>query len=567
MHFQYITYLWPLLISAAITITLATYAATHRSVRGASAFAVCLYVLAVWELANALEMSGIDLPTKLFWANVQYFSFAVAPVTWFVTTLQVTEKGTWVTRPRLLAMLVIPLLTNILVWTNPWHGLVRHHVFLDTAGPFPVIGKIYGPWFWVHTVYSYLLNLASLSLLGRALMERSLLFRRQVTALFAGLLFILLPNFLYIFGASPVKRHDVTPVCVGIAGLIGFWGLFRFRLFDLVPVARSTVVERMNSAVIVLDARDIILDLNPSAERIIGLAASQAIGHPLEEVLHDWPDLVAASRDENLTHRELTWGSEDPRYYHAYFSILRDAGGSPVGRLIVAHDISERKRAQARLIKQQQALLVLEEREWLARELHDSLGQVLGYVNVQAQAIREMLAKGQVASADGSLARLVAVAQEAHTDVREFITDAKANTLPKQGFFPTLEQFLRRFQEMHGIQTELRNSGIDAGAIEPPVQVQLLRIIQEALTNVRKHATASKVDVSFSLRDGAALATVEDNGRGFDPGLAAADQSFGLRIMRERAEEVGGSLEISSAPGAGTRVIVQVPAPANPLRH
>jgi len=213
--------------------------------------------------------------------------------------------------------------------------------------------------------------------------------------------------------------------------------------------------------------------------------------------------------------------------------------------LIVLRDITERKRAQAQLLQQQRALAVLEERARLAQELHDSLGQVLGYVNVQAQAAREWLCSGQIEEAEADLARLVAVTQSFHADVREYILSLRATLSPEQGFLPALEQHLQRFGRRCGIHTELIvPDGLADGQLEPAVEAQLLRIIYEVLANVRKHAGASSVRVAIAVHDGLAQIVVEDDGRGFDPDqLSTGDgQSLGLHIVRERAEGVGGSL-------------------------
>ena len=130
------------------------------------------------------------------------------------------------------------------------------------------------------------------------------------------------------------------------------------------------------------------------------------------------------------------------------------------------------------------------------------------------------------------------------------------------GFLPALAQYLRRFGENYGIATELSAPPeLSDGAFEPMVAAQLLRIIQEALTNVRKHTRARCVHVSLRCSDGRAEAIVQDDGAGFDPEVleTAEGQKFGLRFMRERAAEVGGSVEVRSAPGEGTQVIICVP--------
>lgn len=213
-------------------------------------------------------------------------------------------------------------------------------------------------------------------------------------------------------------------------------------------------------------------------------------------------------------------------------------------------------------MEQQKSLAVFEERDRLARELHDSLGQVLGYVNAQAQAVRTLLTQGDTGRADSYLARLVAVTQDAHADVREFILNMKSPARLAGGLIPALESSVRRFQQLYGITAQLvLPEGVDGNLISAEAEVQLLRIVQEALANVRKHARAGRAKVTLALREDYLLVAVEDDGRGFDPARLPdhLDHSFGLRIMNERAVEVGGRLSVQSIPGMGTKVTVQVP--------
>jgi signal transduction histidine kinase len=205
---------------------------------------------------------------------------------------------------------------------------------------------------------------------------------------------------------------------------------------------------------------------------------------------------------------------------------------------------------------------MLQERDRVARELHDSLGQVLGYVKMQAQAARGLLARDQQEEADRYLVQLVTVVQEAHADVRAYILEARSDIAVEAGFCATLTQYLRRFSEIYGLATELTVAAdVVDDTLEPMVAVQLLRIIQEALTNARKHAGAQHVHVNLSQTANTLTASVQDDGAGFDPVSLEADsgQTFGLSVMRERAAEIGGSLHIDSASGAGTQVVICVP--------
>jgi signal transduction histidine kinase len=136
-------------------------------------------------------------------------------------------------------------------------------------------------------------------------------------------------------------------------------------------------------------------------------------------------------------------------------SPIRDADGKVVGTLGISTDLRERKRLEGELVTQQRTMAVLQERERLARELHDDLGQILAYVNTQSQAIHELLRQGQTDVADSLVKRLVQVAQDAHADVREYILSLQTNVSPEQRLVPTLRGYARRFSQNTGIVTEV----------------------------------------------------------------------------------------------------------------
>jgi signal transduction histidine kinase len=249
------------------------------------------------------------------------------------------------------------------------------------------------------------------------------------------------------------------------------------------------------------------------------------------------------------------------RWYLMTNSKLNDFRGLEVGRLLMLRDITEQKQAHAQLVEQQRALAMLQEREQLARELHDGLGQAFAFVNTQGQAVRRLLMRGDIATADAYVGRMVEVAREADRDIRESILGLRV-TLSEQGLFPTLDRYLDQYEKNYSIRTQLEKPAacVD-GAFDPLVEVQLLRILQEALTNVRKHANAGCVRIAFTVEDDFATVTVQDDGRGFASATRAdgSGEHMGLRVMRERAREVGGRINLHSEPGQGTVVVVRVP--------
>ena len=145
--------------------------------------------------------------------------------------------------------------------------------------------------------------------------------------------------------------------------------------------------------------------------------------------------------------------------------------------------------------------------------------------------------------------------------MRESILGLRTTVTPGVGLIPALTEYLHRFSQQSGIRARLVMGDDAIVKFAPGAEIQLLRIIQEALTNVRKHSQASRAWVRFEADEAGTVITVEDDGRGFDPSLIGQDgrEHFGLQTMRERAESVGGVLQISTQPGQGTRLTVQLP--------
>jgi nitrate/nitrite-specific signal transduction histidine kinase len=218
----------------------------------------------------------------------------------------------------------------------------------------------------------------------------------------------------------------------------------------------------------------------------------------------------------------------------------------------------------ARLHRQVQAMAITEERERLAREMHDSLAQLLGYVNTKAQAADQFLQNGNVERGREHLQQLSQAAREAYSDVREGILGLRTASELEQGVVSAISSFIERWQDQTGLQVDfsIDYSGRAADALSAISELQLLRIVQEALSNVRKHSGASRATVELQEVDDGVLIRVADDGHGFDPEQfeRRSKPRFGLSIMRERAVAVGGWLEIESDRGAGTIVTGFLPA-------
>ncbi len=346
MSWQLNAYALLMFITAAVAAALAFYMWWRRPSAQTRLWSLLVLAVAEWSLGYALELGSPTLTAKLFWSDVNFAGVVAVPVLALAFVLQYTHHERWLTR-RNLALLAAPsVLTLGLVWTNSWHGWIRSAVRLDSRGAIPVLDPTYAVGFWGFWVYAAFLFLCTVVLIARAFRASTGLYRRQLAVLALGVLFPWVGNAVYLFGLSPLYGLDLTPFSFAVALLVMAWGLFRYRLLDILPVARDAVIENMGDGVIVLDAQTRIVDVNPAAQRIIGRVAPALIGQPSTRALTGWPDLVA---HDGVTTEAWTEFSLDvdgvPRHFDLRVSPLMGGQDQLIGRLVVFRDVTERVRA------------------------------------------------------------------------------------------------------------------------------------------------------------------------------------------------------------------------------
>ncbi len=210
----------------------------------------------------------------------------------------------------------------------------------------------------------------------------------------------------------------------------------------------------------------------------------------------------------------------------------------------------------ARLYERLEQQAILEERTRLAREIHDGLAQSLAFIRMKLYQLQQWLEQGQQNRVDEALRLIKQVVEEAYLDAREAIEGLRLPVNDRRTFNQALEDYTQRFTARTGIPVDLN---LDDLQLPPNVQVQLLRVVQEALTNARKHARATHIWVRLEQEMDTVRFTIEDNGVGFDPHMTRDHRRFGLQIMAERVESLGGHIHIWSKRGQGTRIEVVLP--------
>jgi PAS domain S-box-containing protein len=351
MQFQFTPYTLPLLAAAVVSMWVAFYAWPRRAIGGALALAALALAITAWSVGYIFEIAGADLPTKLFWGKMQYIGIVTVPLMWLIFTFNHANQTRRLSRHMMAILTIIPLITLVLVFTTETHGLVwQQNPYLQQARGFSVLGVSYGFWFWIHSVYSYLLLLAGTIIILRSLGRRQGLFRGQTTALIIAVLAPWVGNILYISGLSPIPHLDITPFAFTVTLLALTWGIFGFQLINLAPIARELVVEEMFDGMLVLDAQGYIADINPTAQRMLGQTAAQVVGQSVATALGSWSYLIERYKNVLETLDEIVIGEgEAQRWYELRLSPLYDRRQRFMGRVIIFHNITGRKRAEEAL--------------------------------------------------------------------------------------------------------------------------------------------------------------------------------------------------------------------------
>jgi PAS domain S-box-containing protein len=398
----------------------------RRPVPGTAEFAFFVVAVSAWCLGAAVGFSRADLPGKILASKFEYIGVVSAPVLWLLCLGAYT--GVLRGRPRwqLAGLAVIPLTTLVLVFTNEQHGLIWSHLELESRLGLSLWKATYGPWFWVHSAYSYLMLGAATLLILRETRRDPFFFQSQRALLLLGMFIPWATNALYLTGLTELRNVDLTPLGFALGAAAVGAGLLRFGLFDVVPIAREALVEGLPDAVVVLDTRKHVVELNPAAERLLGQSDRTLLNRPALESGTIMALLAVGNGEISESGLRLSSPSgADERWFDVGCFALADSRRRPVGQLLVVRDITDRKNAEQQrvfAVRQQMERVfsdaARERSEFMVeatRQLSESLdvratAQVLADLMVPALAawcVVESAAPG----ADGSVQQLASAAE------------------------------------------------------------------------------------------------------------------------------------------------------------
>lgn len=340
------------LLCGLLSVAMGIYAYRRRNTLGALPFALIMFSFGVYSVGYCLELTSPALPLMLFWNKVQYIGIVIFPTAYLVFAIQYTGYGQWLTRRRLMLLFLLPALFLSAKMLDDLLRLVYLSAEIDHSGWIPMLNFQRGPLYPIIVTYQLLVVTVGNVLLIERMRYGSDLYRKQTRLLLisCGIVYITFGIYLSGWVIIPgLKYIDWNPLAYTLWGSAMGLAIFRYRLFDLAPNARDALIEILHDGVIVVDAQLRIIDANPESLRIFGWP-KPPLGKFTSEVLDPIiGELNLTSTDgPSVSEISLRLDSQE-KFYEVTCSVLRDKTSTPIGKLLVLHDISERKETERKL--------------------------------------------------------------------------------------------------------------------------------------------------------------------------------------------------------------------------
>jgi PAS domain S-box-containing protein len=579
MNPQAISIVIVLLISGAVAAVMTVYALRRKSTAGMLAFAVMTAGLTWWAISYAAEMIIPGLPLKVWMTRIEYIGIVWVPFGWALFALAYTGHDKWVTRKWATLLAIIPIITIISAFTNDFHHLFYTSTVLNENGPLSIVDASYGTVWYLNFAYAYLMMFTGtvLLLIGVFSIPRAYWFQQALLVISPLVPWI--SNALYVLRLSPIPQLDLSPIAFTLSALILAADMFRFRLFDITPVARSAVVDHMNVAMLVVDNKNRVVDINPAACELIKCEASQALGQPVQNVLQHWPSFVERFFNVHETNEEITIPTRQLVYhYHIQINLIFNRKRHVTGRLVLLTDITKDKLAEKALAMTQVRT------EFLAKVSHElrtplngvmGLAEMLQYGVYGAVTEKQESALNQIIERVGYLNQLVTdLLQHTKLDSGKFSLEIKE-------FDP--EILLQRGRETFekAAQSKGLSFKTELSADVPPLLVgdslRLFQILSNLTDNAIKFTETGGIEIRILRPDAGHWAMqVSDTGIGipeeqsqhifdaFHQTNFSVTRSFsgvglGLAIVKQLADALDGTISMHPNSKQGSIFLITFP--------
>ncbi|MCC6615651.1 MAG: PAS domain-containing protein [Anaerolineae bacterium] len=598
----------PLAATTLISAWLAVVAWRRRPGPGVLPLVGLLAGMVWWTVCYNVEISVADVVAKRLLAGMQYIAITLIPVCWLAFALEYTGNEKWLTRNTLLLLLIEPAIIIALALTNNNHELLYTGVTLQPEGSYLMLITHKGPAFWVHWVYSYFVLAAATILLVRSLWLSPQVYRGQITSMLAGTFMPWFANLLYVSGLNPLPLFDFTPLAFSLSGLAFAYSMIRFRLMDIVPVARERVIESMSDAMLLLDIDGRIVDANPAAlialrpDRDAALRKKSILGKPVRAFLAGYEGLAERYRSVEEASAIITVrdGPSTQRHYDMRISPLHNRSGNLTGRVVILRDITELRQADERIRAQNQELTAANEAldkaqkqateanrlksEFLAtmsHELRTPLNAIIGFSDLMLTGITGQLTEKQ----EDYVNRVLNNSERLLSMINDLLDVSKIEAgrleIVEAPFSPR-DLIERVTAQLHGI-AEKKNLTLstEVSGDLPPVLIgdaqRLEQIVANLISNAIRFAEQGRVDVRANRIDQAWwMIEVADTGIGipshaleyiFDEFRQVdgtthrqhGGTGLGLAVVKRLTLLMNGKVGVESEVGKGSTFTIQLP--------
>lgn len=373
-------------ISGTITLYFTVLGWRHRNIRLSLPFTLVMACLTVWFYAYILEITSPDLGTALFFNNIEVPCILSIPVGFLLIVLFYTGRERYVTIRTLPLFFLVPILLSIVEITNPFHYLYYTGFSVATFEWLNLWIYLHGPFFWFAVVYSYTLSFMAVLLILSHMSDSGRCHHRPLIFLLFASLAPFLANLMYVCQIPPSPYLDLTPLSFMVTTLLLIAGLFRY-LFTRVPVAYARIIATMRDAVIITTEPLRVIDLNPAAEKILGIPLREAVGRDIGTLLPGLPESLTRSWLPANGERAEYQMQEDGRvqYFDVMTMPLGEEGVASEGSLFVIRDVTERKEAELALADANRKIRLLT--SITRHDIRNQLTGLSGYLELSRDSV------------------------------------------------------------------------------------------------------------------------------------------------------------------------------------
>lgn len=512
-----LTYSLFLFISGAVSLAIAGIAWRRRPSAGAAALAVTMIAMVIWAWMYGLYWMAPTRSEKFFWLSLAFIGVVIVTPAFLVMAAQFSGKTEWPTRRIYVLLSILPSLVLLSLWTEPWFDLFSGGVdFLD-----PKNSMQGGLGFGLSALNANGLTFIAVFYLIRALRGAHRSRREQIVMILVGTSFPFVAGYISLLRLSPFPDLDLTPVVFSLSGVVYAYAMFGYKMMDLAPMGRESVIEKMDYGVLVVDHLDRVIDLNPMATEFFDAGKKNPISRPLTEVLPAWLKLTDLNRKSISDHYHLEVEDDSLRHFDISITPLINKNGEAVGRTFVVRDVSIQKNSEA-----------------ILREMNTQLEQQLGQINLlhtqlQEQAIRDSLTglfnRGYL---DETLPRELARAERDSSSLCVLMIDIDKFKLLNDTYGHSAgDTVLQKFGELVSRNTRQNDVACRYGGDEFVVLMPNISIDEAIQRGKQLGMLFSKLSFNFENTEVQAtlsigVASFPDHGKTVDGLLIAADKAL-----------------------------------------